>query len=77
MFAGLQSDYERGYGDCLGARIVREGEKDLLRVRMQKEYNPGEGVTTAWYVDMRFEKDAWQIENIQAGEAYGEDKIIE
>ncbi len=77
LFAGLQSDYERGYGDCLGARIVREGEKVLLRVRMQKEYNPGEGVTTAWYVDMRFEKGAWQIENIQAGEAYGEDKIIE
>jgi len=76
LFAGLQSDYERGYGDCLGARVVREGEKELLRVRMQKEYNPGEGVTTAWYVDMRFEKGAWQIENIQAGEAYGEDQVI-
>ena len=71
-----QSDFERGYGDCLGGHVIQAGEQDCLRLRLQKGYAPGYGNTTAWYVDMRLENGAWAIQRVQTGEAYGEDKII-
>ncbi len=63
---------------CVGMSLMQEENvKPLLRVRMLNDYSPGDGISTAYYVDLSFEGARWTVEDMHLGEAYGPDKFIE
>ncbi|HBN83460.1 MAG TPA: hypothetical protein DDZ89_06405, partial [Clostridiales bacterium] len=53
---------------CINISVIDTDDGQLLRIRYL--INPHEN--TAWYVDVFWNGQAWQVENISVGFAYGE-----
>jgi len=59
-----------------GGRIVTEGKKPMLRLRKLLNYDPGMGITVAYYTNLSWNGSGWYIESMEIGEAFGDEKLI-
>lgn len=72
LLKSVDGSFTKGYGDCIGGGVIQGEDGPLLRLKFLKDYDPGAGISTAWYVDMQYYGRGWQAVSIQMGEAYGE-----
>jgi beta-lactamase regulating signal transducer with metallopeptidase domain len=58
-----------------GGTVVTEGQKSMLRLRHLLDYDPGAGITTAYYTNLSWTDNGWFVESMEIGEAYGEEQV--
>ena len=58
-----------------GGTVIKDGEKTVLRLRQILDYDPGAGITTAYYTNLVWNGNGWFIESMEIGEAYGEEQV--
>ncbi len=58
---------------CVGTAVIDTDDGQLLRVR--RLINALED--SAWYVDVHWNGEGWQIENVSPGSAYGEEAVYQ
>lgn len=58
-----------------GGTVIKDVEKTVLRLRQILDYDPGAGITTAYYTNLVWNGNGWLIESMEIGEAYGEEQV--
>lgn len=58
-----------------GGEVITKGQKPVLRLRKLLDYDPGAGITTAYYTDLSWNNSGWFIESMEIGEAYGKEQV--
>jgi len=58
-----------------GGTVIIAGQKSMLRLRNLFAYDPGAGITNAYYTNLSWNGDGWLIESMEIGEAYGEEQV--
>lgn len=58
-----------------GGTVIKDGEKTVLRLRQILDYDPGAGITTAYYTNLVWNGNGWLIESMEIGEAFGEEQV--
>lgn len=57
----------------VGGTVVTLVSKPMLRLRQLVDYDPGAGITTAYYTNLSWNGDGWHVESMELGSAYGEE----
>ena len=58
-----------------GGTVIKDVEKTALRLRHILDYDPGAGITTAYYTNLVWNGNGWLIESMEIGEAFGEEQV--
>ncbi|MBR2155867.1 MAG: hypothetical protein IJ941_02915, partial [Clostridia bacterium] len=58
-----------------GGTVISEGGKSKLRLRQLLDYDPGAGISTAYYTNLVWNGSGWFIESMEIGEAFGEEQV--
>lgn len=58
-----------------GGTVIKDVEKTALRLRQILDYDPGAGITTAYYTNLVWNGNGWLIESMEIGEAFGEEQV--